>query len=180
MSWLSELWKRLTGQKKRDTSDYAEPGPVGPGYPGRSEIRVCLNESPALLPGDTTPRPPRTGKCKEGIERWSDVLAEFGKRIVYVDSFVGADCVMPVWGTVGGGHAAHTQGASDLNPGTVTIDVTRYFMEDTDLVELAAHEFGHALGLPHSDNKNDVMHWTSPVSKLSDRDINTARKVLKR
>lgn len=38
------------------------------------------------------------------------------------------------------------------------------------LQRVAAHEFGHAIGLPHSASRNDIMHPSSPVAGPSRRD----------
>ena len=55
--------------------------------------------------------------------------------------------------------------------------VTRYpggsAMDPEQIRLVAAHEMGHALGLPHSDDPRDVMYPTNTATSLSARDYHT-------
>lgn len=47
----------------------------------------------------------------------------------------------------------------------------------THLYTLFIHEFGHAIGLPHSPNGLDVMYWKACALKPSSRDMETIRDI---
>lgn len=49
----------------------------------------------------------------------------------------------------------------------------------THLYTLFIHEFGHAIGLPHSPNGLDVMYWKACALKPSSRDMETVRHIYK-
>lgn len=67
----------------------------------------------------------------------------------------------------------------ELNKSTLLIYCPSWDGEDLSyygmlqMKNLAMHEFGHALGLGHSPNGQDIMYWKAPSLMLSERDRNT-------
>lgn len=49
----------------------------------------------------------------------------------------------------------------------------RYELTTEQVLLTAAHEMGHALGLPHSDSERDVMYPTNTARSLTSRDFRT-------
>lgn len=93
----------------------------------------------------------------------ADIVVWFveGDRIVCSTGAVGAGC-----GGFGGPAYTNPQGVvwlATIVPQAPGSTAQRQHYADEDVVRTAEHEFGHALGLPHSTDPNDVMYPESTV-----------------
>ena len=57
-----------------------------------------------------------------------------------------------------------------------------FYLQGINLLSVAIHEIGHAIGIPHSNNPNSVMHpifnTENPRIALHADDIDTAQKLM--
>lgn len=140
-----------------------------------SPLRVCLIEG-----GPSGYRPQMAQFVRDGLDQWEG--AGIGVRFTAITDTSDADIVVHwidhfdfdragqtdlTWDQAGRVRKAAISLALRTNAG--------FPLPDAALLSVAIHETGHALGMPHSADSNDVMFPATHTGTLSERDRRTAQ-----
>lgn len=141
-------------------------------------IRVAFIAD-TMLPGWT---PMLLDIARDGLRAWSSNQA--GLSFVETDSIETADIAVSFVAIVSDGGEL---GVTNLEWNSLgqaqraqvrlglRADSAAPRLSDSEIRSVAVHEFGHALGLPHSSLRDDIMHSSSRVASPSRRDHATLR-----
>ncbi len=144
-------------------------------------IRILLPDASSITGGNST----MDDSFRAGVAEWNSVLADLGITVSYVTS--GSHEVTVIWddgtllGTTAVGRATYVEGGS---PSRYIVMSTRCMncpvpipMYSFQIQAIAAHEFGHMLGIwNHSFDRNDRMNPSAGYAyTVSGRDIATMK-----
>jgi predicted Zn-dependent protease len=145
-------------------------------WPDRSEpLRVSAIEG-----GPVGYQPRMAGFVREALGLWEGT--GMGVRFTMVPDTMGADIVVRWIDHFDFDRAGQTDltwdQAGRVRKAAISLAIrtnTGFSLPDAALLAVAVHEAGHALGLPHSADSNDVMFPATRIGTLSDRDRRTAQ-----
>jgi hypothetical protein len=142
---------------------------------GALPLRVTMIEG-----GPVGYRPQMAGFVRDALERWETI--GIGVRFSSVSDSSDADIVVRWIDQFDFDRAGQTDltwdHAGRVRKAAITLALrtnTGVTLPDAALLTVAMHEAGHALGLPHSADSNDVMFPAARAGALSERDRRTAQ-----
>jgi hypothetical protein len=146
-------------------------------WPDRQGVPLRVS---AVEGGPAGYQPRMVGFMREALGLWEGT--GMGVHFAFVSDTSGADIVIRWIDHFDFDRAGQTDltwdQAGRVRKAAISLAIrtnTGFTLPDAALLAVAVHEAGHALGLPHSADSNDVMFPATRIGTLSDRDRRTAQ-----